>query len=75
MNATAELLDQFLRNADPIVARRVEDGVQRLLQVHAIDSTSPHTYSGSPVYQFPSRSLGVRSGIDLAKLAHFEDDQ
>ena len=75
MNATAEHLDQFLQKADPSVARTVEAVVQQLLQLHSARADNFPARQPSANYQFPTRSLGVRPGIDLTRLAHFDEDQ
>ena len=74
MKTTAENLDQFLREADPVVARTVEDIVNRLLILRP-KSASPGLRDGSSAarYRLPSRSLGVREGLELTKLAHVGD--
>ncbi len=76
MKTTAENLDQFLREADPVVARTVEEIVNRLLTLRP-KSAAPRLREGPSAtrYRLPGRSFGVREGLDLTKLAHVADEK
>lgn len=74
MNATAEQLDQFLREADPATARTVEQIVKRLLSSRSEKSKTAGEAKSPLRYHLPSRDLQARAGLDLTKLAHFDED-
>jgi hypothetical protein len=75
MNATAEKLDHFLREADPRTARTVEEIVNGLLSLRSKpDSTGQVEHASNVRYQLPERRLGVRQNLDLTKLAHADED-
>jgi hypothetical protein len=75
MNATAEQLDQFLREADANTARTVEQIVRGLLAARPNGSKTTEKIAQERVpYELPARSLGARRDLDLTKLAHADED-
>ncbi len=74
MNATAERLDHYLRDADPAAARTVEQIVGLLIQRFQTGSGSqPQTVTGS--YRIKTRSMGpFQSGFDPHKLGQIPED-
>lgn len=73
MSAAVAQLDQFLREADPITARTVEQIVLNVLSLHPA-TTSEEASPAHARYHLPSRRLGAHAGLDLTKLAHVDDD-
>lgn len=76
MNATAERLDNFLRETDPETARTIEQIVRSLLALQAgseAGKTSVRATVGCatlPVYAMG----GFRPGVDPHKLGQISDD-
>jgi hypothetical protein len=74
MSALAESIDQRLHSLPAPQARKLERLLLQLLDVFGT-SSAPHDPQ-PPVqrYQLPARDLQVRPGLDLTKLAHFDED-
>jgi hypothetical protein len=77
MNATAEQLDNFLREADPATAQTVEQIVRGLLSLRpkAVPHRPAPEAAAAATYRLPARNLGARPGLDLTKLAHADEDE
>ncbi|MEZ5384899.1 MAG: hypothetical protein R3F13_05235 [Prosthecobacter sp.] len=77
MNATAEQLDQYLREADPATAHTVEKIVGLLIQRFQTGDGSQNGQQPSPsgAYRIKTHQMGAfRPGFDPHKLGQLPED-
>lgn len=74
MNAIAETIDQRLRSLPAPQARKLEGFLLQVLDLFVMPEPKPETLQPAQQYTLPTRDLQVRPGLDLTKLAHFDED-
>jgi hypothetical protein len=77
MNATAERLDHYLRDADPASARAVEQIVGLLIQRFQAGNSGQngHTPTAGGTYRITTHHMGAfRPGFDPHKLGQLPED-
>jgi hypothetical protein len=75
MSVLAESIDQRLHSLPAPQARKLERLLLQLLDLFNVNETSPEGKQAVQRYQLPTRDLQVRQGLDLTKLAHFDEDE
>ncbi len=74
MNTVAETIDQRLRSLPAPQARKLEGFLLLALDLFGTPETKPAAPRPPQPYRLPTRDLQVRPGLDLTKLAHFDED-
>ena len=74
VNAIAETIDQRLRSLPAPQARKLEVFLLQVLDLFGTSETKSDTLQPAQQYTLPTRDLRVRPGLDLTKLAHFDED-
>jgi hypothetical protein len=74
MSAIAESIDQRLHSLSAPQARKFERLLLQLLDLFNTNESSFEKPKATKPYTLPTRDLQVRPGIDLTKLAHFDED-
>lgn len=74
MNALAETIDQRLHSLPAPQARKLERLLLQLLDMFKPSDIPPARQEASQRYELPTRDLRVREGLDLTKLAHFDEE-